>query len=92
MIPVVFHTVLDDYQCDVIKHLCVRPEKGDVVPVLFKGKYAELKIVRIKHSERDWHTASGQTGVTKEPYLEIELHKYESKSNQGIKHLKQTIL
>lgn len=68
-IRVSFHTNLDDYDCSKIKYVCIPPQIGHSVDVLYKGQDAELKIVRIKHS-----SYKGVTGHI-EPCLTIELHK-----------------
>ena len=72
-IKVNFHTNLDDYYCNDIKWLCIPPQIGHVVDVLYKGQDAELKIVRIKHS---FYIDLTENYVNqRKPCLIIELHK-----------------
>ena len=63
------YTNLDDYDCSAIQLFIVPPKVGDYVAVLYKGKYAELRIVRIIHTIIKLYNTD-----TIEPKLLLELH------------------
>jgi hypothetical protein len=64
MIKAHCHTNLDDYDCSLVTVFAGMPVIGHYVTVMYKGQTRYLKIVSIRHDQKD-----------NEPYLFIELHK-----------------